>query len=547
MRLFLFLVITCMTSLTFSSEKTYLSKDIPKKLEDISFQVMRQTLSLESVSVDEKLDSMIDILRYLTFSESSKVKMLLSGKSNVPETKKDLLQFLLLETIFQKKILELSPEWIEKWIDVQITVEDLSYFKEYYPDLDQMIEPLDLKETLVFMPHFFLALGDRKIIETVFATQGFDPYFQTSLGNNLLHSFILLNGVKRGLKEEIKQDSYEKALQLLIEKSPSELLTQRNDLGLTPVALSVFIEDSISYQLLINSMPSRDIVAEVPILQREILKKASYNLLSPIYYGALKQFNSVEGHILIGKEGEVFLSRDRKRKDANESKHPIVKFYFQTLIPQIMSRSFISNFELNVYQKYEDERILQIARIFRDPEDEELKEVMASLFDRDGDRLTDKLKTISPIYDKPHLARIILEESIRNQFEEGVQISIHNMNNTDLFFYDSIFFSLLNYASLEEQHPRKKIAKNIIRTLASARDRRGKLSVNNLLQAVFFALPEELNYFIEEKEILLPVDMIEPVMNYALQKGYVNIFNTLNASLRNNPDIISNCRDIFIH
>ena len=530
---------------------------LPIKTADISFQVIKENLSLERILALNRQELTINFLNLMKADHLSLQAMTYSDKG-LSEKKKEMIVFLLLEVSMQKKILlDERQNLIEKWIDGEIQFEDVFDFITKYGDL-QSLGSLDQKETLVSMPHFFLSLADRDIIKKVFQTEGFNPYSRTALGHNLLHSFLSLGWMRKNLYRDITESSYNKALKLLIKLSPPELLTQKNDLGLTPLAFAVVLGDFSSYQLLIKSMKAEDIIKEFPSLEREILNRGAYQFLNAINEVRIK-FNELDNLITVSEGGWVLAALGNERDSIGsasfmnaERDHFPSRFHF----PSLAYQSRTSDFVKSIFQKaqlYENDRMIRLARIFKESEWEELREIVKAVFDRDIKALRQNFKAQTENYDVLDLAQTILEESIRNQFEEGVLFSIQIMeDNVTAFFYDTMLLALLSYVSLNEKHPRKEIAKKIIRIVDSARDNeRREFLESSVFWSVFFNIPDELEYFMKaRKEIVvtLEVEWLGHLMDHARDQGYPEIYNYLLSQLKEHPEVISvSCQSIFIH
>ena len=228
-----------------------------------------------------------------------------------------------------------------------------------------------------------------------------------------------------------------------------------------------------------------------------------------------------------------------------ETEYPVVSFKFDFLKSQErihFLQHFFSNFTgrgmslsdlwkpfFPDSQKYEKERFFRITEIFNNPDQKELRDFYTALFKRDLQALYQTFNKLRRSYSSDYLVQIILGEFIRNQFEEGVMASLRILNNTQMEHYDSVFFSLLNYASLNKQHPQKEKAKKIIRHIVKAKKDKGKgLSSDYIFWSVMFGLPDELKYFIEDMGITeeSPV-LIEQYRKIALQEGYTSIYDYL--------------------
>lgn len=468
--------------------------------------------------------------------------------------KKTAFDFLLLGESLQKRTLKDNPAWIKKLITVEMQAKDFLRLQGSDPKLEEMMKQFPPEENLVYMPHLILSLGDRDIITSVFQTKGFDPYFRTSLGNNLLHSFMLFGRLEKRFNDNIKGSSYKKALQLLIEKSPPALLTQKNDMGLTPLVWAAFLDDSISYELFMKAMDSKDVFAEIPSLEREILHQGAYHLFPPLNEFLLK-FDKRGERIEIGEGGRIFMSFDSVGKKSaeragfmfSEPQHSIVMFNFKNLISQSRFTDFVK-FSFNESQKYENGRISEITKIFSNPQFKEIQDIQMAVFKRDLKALRKGLRNMAgaPAYNRTKTTQMVLEESIRSQFEEGVLTAVRITNDTELAFYDPVFLALLNYVSLDKRHPRKAAAKRIIRILAKRQSKK-EASPDILFWSMFFGLPEELKFFVEEMGLSLDPIIVDQGLQYALQEDHVKIFNYLSQSLKKDPKAMFSCKDIFIN
>ena len=548
--LFLFLSVNAVTASSFASDSSESDPEEPyisRNLKDISFQTVRDTISLKELQAHNRQYLIFDFLFFFTayYDEASKAIL---HDPDFPKSKRGLFQFLLLNSNLQKKALKQSSK-IRAWIDSKIQARDASYFKEL-----EFMRQLDPNDALFFMPHLFLSLGDKKIIESVFKTEGFDPYLRTSLGHNLLHSFILFTWIKNFLGGGLDQNALQESLELLIEKSPPELLTQKNDLFFTPIALSVFLRDFTSYEIFMKTMPPRVLALEIPYLEKEIIKQGLYNFLELIYDFRLK-FNFFDQFAAIGDKKQVLLAlddkKDLKKQEpfmTSEAEKSIVKFNFMTLIDSSASSTSMK-FEFNEFQKYESRRLAQIGEIFfNDPNQKNLKSLYKALFDKDILALQNFFLKLNGALNKKETAQIVLEESIRSQFTKGVLFSIDILKNTDTAAYDSVFLSLLNYASLSGRHTKKKEAKEIIRILTSAKFKEGELlSSHYIYWSVYFGLTEELKYFIEETNLILDSEAAVYAIKYAQEQDYIKIYNYLTRQIKNNPEIPLFCRDIFLN
>ena len=539
--LLLISLIACMVLPSFSSEQEEGYVD-SKILQDISFETIRLSFSLEELSATWKKQVVYDFLQdFLQKRDDIRDRIIFNGST----PKQDLFLFLLFESEQQKQLLKLQPKLISAWIDSKIQVKDSFSFKKDVSSWNKM-QYLDPEAVFLFMPHLFLSLGDQEIIESVFATEGFDPYFKTDQGDNLFHSFLLLRWVKKH-SGDIVTDSHQTALQLLIDKSPPELLTQKNKDLLSPIALSIFLNDFVSYNLFMKQLSPMDFFKEMPYLEKAILNSENYHFLQPIYQYLIT--NKINIPVLRVGEESIFLEHGIgfKRQASFlslEKEHSISVFDFNFLFSK--SNLQFSYEDFTKFQEYEEGRVQKITEVFTDPTQKELKGLYTALFKRDIQALQEAYQKVqaNTLYSNFNLIEVILEESIRNQFEKGVLFSIFNTKNTEAF-YDSIFLSFLSYASLNQQHPRKEIAKKIIKHVVKIKKYRGGegLSIAPIYWSIEFGLPEELEFFLKELDLPLNPEWIVHHMDMAFQKDYRIIFHILNREL---TKYSKECQNIFL-
>jgi len=560
MRFLFFVALGFLAMSSFSSENLLFEKpssegaEIFKNIKDISFQAVREPISLERILADPRQSLVFSFLLWLQHEGDDKWITAPFTSSWLSNPKKTAFDFLLMEESLQKKTLKEFPALIKKLITAEIQAKDFLMLQGIDPNLEEVIRRLPPEESLVYMPHLILSWGDRDIIRSVFQTKGFDPYFRTSLGNNLFHSFVLFGRLEKILNDNIEKGSYKKALQLLIEKSPPALLTQKNAMGLTPLVWAAFLDDSISYKLFMKAMDSKDVLAEIPSLEREILSQGFYHLL-PSLNEFLFKFDKQGGGIDIGEEGRrIFMSFNNFGKKSagragfmlSDPQHSIVKFNFKNLISQSRFTDFIKH-SFNESQKYEKGRISEIAKIFNNPDLKEIQDIQLAVSKRDLKALKQSLRNVADAsaHEKLRTVQMVLEESIRSQFEVGVLTAVRIMNDTELIFYDPIFLALLNYVSLDKRHPRKEAAKKIIRILAKRQTKEAASA--GFFWSIFFGLPEELEFFVEEIGVPLDPFIVDQGLQYALQEDHVKIFNYLSQSLKKDPNAMFSCKDIFVN
>ena len=563
MRYLFFLFLFIITP-SFSSEEAS-SPILIKTIKDISLETIRWPLSLEEPLTQKKLEQILHVL--LDLKDTKDIIEDFIKESPIP--KKELFLFLLQEPHSQKTILKQNPELISLWINSKIRIKDLLYFEKLFDhwNLSNLIKVnfLDPETVILFMPHLFLSLADEQIIEDVFTTEGFNPYFTTGAGNNLLHSFLflrLLHPFEEGVLTSInhlknfhkKTKPSKKALQLLIDKSPPELLTQKNHGLLTPITFSIHLNHFFMYDLLIKALPPKSFINEIPFLEKAILYTGLYEFINPIHQFIHDTKPTNTPLLLITEQtGKVFLeikkNKGFKQQASFMSLEPdvsIVTFDFNLLSSQNKFTPYIEN--LQIYKNHEIKRINKITEAYQDPNQKELIDLYKALFTRDIQALqTAYQKIIIHKSLQPDvLAQIILEESIRSQFEEGVLMSINHLKNIHIEVYGSLFFALLNYISLSDQHPRKKVAKNIAKHLTIAiKQKEGKLPILYISFATMFGITDMLEFFLKETDITLQdMALLSNYAEFSFHEEYRHITQLLIKKLEEHN---IQCQDLFIH
>ena len=531
----------------FSSEEDF-QLVFMKTTKDISFEATRWPFSLEEHFNQKKLEKFLHFL--ITLKNQKQEIIDFMNKNSTP--KKELFLFLLEEPPSQKKFLKQNPEFISQWINSKIRVEDLFPFEQFFPhwQLQNLIQSsfLDPKTVIVFMPHLFLSLADEQIINSVFATEGFDPYFTTEVGNNLFHSFLFFR-----LPYSQKPVS-KKALQLLIDKSPPELLTQQNQGLLSPITFAIHFNHFFIYDMLIKALPSKSFINEIPFLEKAILFTGLYEFIEPIYnFFMKKKITNLPTLFLQNNMDSIYLEMERSKNLKTQASFmslekdvSIVKFNLKPLFLQNKFQPYIGL--LKNYQMYEHNRIVNIISFYQNPTLKNIADLYEALFTRDIKALQTAYQKIiaSQTLSPDLLAHTILEESIRSQFKQGVLQSINNLKNIQTVSYNPLFFALLNYASLSEQHPRKKVAKNIIKHLTTAiKQKLGDIPINYISFMILFNTTDILEFFLKEKTVFTLQD-IETLSYYAelsLQEDQLLATQILNNKLE---EFNFKCREVFI-
>ena len=490
-------------------------------------------------------------------------------RHNFTQTDKLLTMLVLL---FNKNLGEESWDWMEA---LDLSVNDTLVVK----NINSLLITEDLKDSnnvITTLAHHLAGTGDSTTLRNLFDAN-YDPKIKNHIKENILHSFLRLNNLRRQHGHQINSN-YMEAFDLLAEYS-QQIIDERDMLGLTPLAVAVNTNDKSAVKVLLTKGVD---LQTTDILGRDLKDLAAL-------HKDRKLFDYLKDRIPLEQEQQKIHSKDilsfnKNRKTAKRNLNLIYldfEPFINSLISSValantdISNQNLNNFYLTIVNKLkyaESTRLKALINFLyfnRTQFVQKLKPIFHAIFNKDShffQNLTEEQKkllaiiTVDSLNGETVLLTNFLLESIRYSFLPAVKYMLENYEisrfaNKDIvsLSFDPLSLSLLTYVSLEREHPSKKEAGKIIRMVADHVDAEKSypffINFSPMTLAILLGLLEEVKFLHEEKGAKLTTDFYDEhknwildVLDYTKSRGFM----LLNHYLHDKRGLPA-CQKVFLH
>lgn len=429
-------------------------------------------------------------------------------------------------------------------------------------DIDSvMIDKDKLKEVndrIAVLSHHLASTGDLDTLNKLLDAD-YDPRIKTQLRENILHAFIRLNNIRQS-NNQLISPYYENALGLLAEHS-SQIINERDILGLTALAGAVDVNDLVAFKVLEGKRAN--------LKTRDIFERNIKTI-------ALARDNH---ELSVYLEDKIPTDKSREKKSTSSAKpynkKDLIFFNFESFIEMFVTSIAVTNPQLSEegLKKFyftmlrnaaviEELRLELLSKIFYSDKvyNTNTRSIFSAISGRDAQFFKNMTKD-----QKEHLGAAFsmlnnegkiyvthfLLEAIRYSFLPAVEAILPYYKTFDFVrkkvpfnSLDPLSLALFAHASLEEAHPFKSESQKIIRLVAEHIPDQKTYSgffieLPPIAWATLLGLLEEVKFLHEERKMTLPSYIQSSngrwgldILSYTLSRGFVNLHGYLQNKLQ---------------